>query len=230
MKKTYYLFNTQNLLNLVSRELYKKSIIGFSKKSLDFIIEILKKTTKNILNKLGNIAINRKLHGKKTIEEWGVNNIICKKIKTKNKFKFVDEFQIKLKKSIRKYKIKKRVSNLSKKYKIYDKDIKNDNLIIGKKVKENDDIILRANKTLMALLDEILKNRVEELKKATSCLGVYKPSEIKILPQIERKTNLQKTGLEKKEKKKKKNRKRRVIVKILIKRPTLLTPILIYQE
>jgi hypothetical protein len=219
MKKTYYLFNAQNLLNLVSRELYKKSIIGFSKKSLDFIIEILKKTTKNILNKLGNIAINRKLHGKKTIEEWGVNNIICKKIKTENKVKLGDEFQIKLKKSIRKYKIKKRISNLSKKYKIFDKDIKNDNLIIEKKVKENDDIILRANKTLMTLLDEILKNRVEELKKETSCLGAYKPSEIKILPQIERKTktNLQKTCLGKKERKKKKSEKRQTHCKNLHK-------------
>ena len=222
LKKTYYLFNSQNLLNLVSRELYKKSIIGFSKKSLDFIIEILKKTTKNILNKLGNIAINRKLYGKKTIEEWGVNNIICKKIKTKNKFKFGSEFQIKLKRSIRKYKIKKRISNLSKKYKIYDKDIKDDNLIIEKKLKENDDIILRANKTLMALLDEILKNRVEELKKATSCLGAYKPSEIKILPQLERKTNLQKTVLGKKEKNKKKKEKKESYCKNLHKTSNLV--------
>jgi hypothetical protein len=129
-----------------------------------------------------------------------------------------------LKKSIRKYKIKKRISNLSKKYKIFDKDIKNDNLIIEKKVKENDDIILRANKTLMALLDEILKNRIEELKKATSSLDAYKPSKIKNLPQIKRKkkTNLQKTCLEKKGKKKKKKEKMESYCKNLHKTSNLV--------
>lgn len=178
-QKAHYIFNTKILLNVISTELFKQSIIGFSKKSIEFIHGILKKRVQLILVELGEISNKRRMSTKKIFDNWGKNNLIKKKIKNHYKFHFEFKFKSKIKISIRKFKVKKKLfENFEKKNKnnITIKDfnvIKNDK----KKLTETEDILFRANKTLMALLDEILRNRIEELQKATSCLCLYKPSE-----------------------------------------------------
>lgn len=178
------LFNVKNLFRMVSRELRKKDIIGFSKKSSICILEFLKKTVENIIFKTGTIASKRQHIRQKIFQEWGINNIIRKK---NSKYAYSEsnvEFMRKLKKAIRKYKVNtktksnpfKKIGNIET---IREKDSNIKELV--NKNAETEEILNRANKTLMTLLKEILQSRVEELRKATLCLEAYVPSEIKYI-------------------------------------------------
>ena len=153
-QKAYNIFNSKILLNVISAELSKQSIIGFSKKSIEFINELLTKTIQDILMELGEISNKRKTSKKKILDEWGKNNLIQKKIKNYPKFHFELKFKIKLMISIRKFKAKKKLfENLENKNK-NNATIKNlvNTKNDEKKFTETDDILFRANTTLMTLL------------------------------------------------------------------------------
>jgi|AntRauMFilla1563_2_1112583.scaffolds.fasta_scaffold00787_10 hypothetical protein len=179
-KKIYSLFNMRTVLEIISKELSNAKIIGFSKKSMEFILKNLKKNVENMIIEMSKLSIKRKKTRRITID-WGINNLIHKKLKN-NLIRSRYNFQNNIKKIIRKYKnIKKTIEPLLKKE---NNDI---SLVKGNvNVNANEDnlfdtenVVFKANKTLMTLLNEILQIRVEELKKATSCLCLYKPSEIK---------------------------------------------------
>ena len=184
-KKINNLFNMKNLLNLITKELAINSIIGFSKKAFQFILELLKKKMNNVILKIGTIANQRQSSTEKIFDVWGHNNIICKKNRIYNHFQSKFTFKVNLKNSIRKYKMKKKIipTQPEKISDIENSGEKNRDSREIKKDYEIDDALFRANKTLMTLLNEILQNRVEELKKATLCLESYKPSEIKYFPE-----------------------------------------------
>ena len=115
-------------------------------------------------------------------------------------------FQQNIKNSIRKFKIKKEVlDELVKKARFQKQTMKTKVERDNKEEKnfESNELLARANKTLMTLLNEILQSRVEELRKATSCLCSYKPAEIN---QINEKIAKNKGSLSKKKKEKKKKK------------------------
>ena len=174
-----FLFNMKTLLKIISNELSKYSILGFSKKAISFVVEILREIMKKTITSIRDNSMKRQLTKKKFADEWGVNNIIEKKNKILNKLKF--NFQQNIKNSIRKFKIKKEVlDELVKKARFQKQTIKSKVERDDKEKKnfESNELLVRANKTLMTLLNEILQSRVEELRKATSCLCPYKPAEI----------------------------------------------------
>ena len=200
-----FLFNMKTLLKIISAELSKYSIIGFSKKSISFAVEILREIMKKTITGIRDNSMKRQLTKKKFADEWGANNIIEKKNKNSNKLKF--NFQQNIKNSIRKFKIKKEVlDELVKKARFQKQTMKSKVERDNKEEKnfESNELLARANKTLMTLLNEILQSRVEELRKATSCLCSYKPAEIN---QINEKIAKNKGSLSKKEKRKKKTNK-----------------------
>jgi len=179
-KKINGLFNVKTLLKLISKELNKNKITGFSKKAIEFILENLEKTIENMLIEMGKLSIRRR-NTKKIAIDWGTNNLIGKKIK-KNCLQSKHKFQDEVNQTIRKYKIKKKLSEPLVKKDNTDINVLKEN--IGNKNNEKhslgvEDIVSKANKTLMTLLHGILQNRVGELKKATSCLCSYHPVEIK---------------------------------------------------
>ena len=152
--------------------------------------------------------MKRQLTKKKFADEWGVNNIIEKKNKNSNKLKF--NFQQNIKNSIRKFKIKKEVlDELVKKARFQKQTMKSKVERDNKEEKnfESNELLARANKTLMTLLNEILQSRVEELRKATSCLCSYKPAEIN---QINEKIAKNKGSLSKRKKRKKKKKTNKI--------------------
>ena len=193
-------------MNIVSKELRKNSLLGFSKKSVDLIVKVLKKTIKKIIIEIRNISIKRKLGKKKAINEWGLNNIIWKKNRPFHDFDF--NFLDKMKVCLRKYKSKKSTSCSSTSqtyFQVRNLSNTNDNLSETKKNTESNDNLLRANKTLMTLLNEILQIRMEELRKETTCLCKYKPVEIENSPKKEE--NIKENGGKKEKLKKKKTDK-----------------------
>ena len=194
--------NPKVLLNLVSKELQKNSILGFSKKAIEFIFKTIDEFVKNIIIEMGKISFKRKLARKKVFNIWGNNNLIRKKIKTYKEIRLKIKFMSNLKTSVRKFKVKKKLMEISYRRNGYEnKNVKdNDRLVDFKKISEPEDVLLRANKTLMTLLTEILQARTEELKKATSCLCQYKPTEIKQLVKKEEEILVAGTKLEFKKK------------------------------
>ena len=209
ISRNYHLFNPKILLDMITEESKKNLTEGFSKKALDLIFKILKRKIKTIIIGIAETSIKRGLFKNKIIDDWGKNNIIYKKIKAFQDFKLKSKLENKIKCSIRKFKTKK---------KILGNNLKNQNskafflaeplvsIKEEKKTQQTEDILSRANKTLMTLLNEILTGRIEELKKATLCLCQYKPLEMRFFEEKVEKQNLsnikkhQKPG-----KKKKKN-------------------------
>ena len=183
------LFNPKILLDMVIKESKKNSIKGFSKKALDFIFKILKIKIKTIILEIVKISMKKRLFKNQIIKDWGNNNLIFKKIKTYLDFKFNYKFRNRIKFSIRKFKVKKKIlENVIKNENL------NKNLLIQttnyideeKKNQHTEDILSKANKTLLTLLSEILTGRIEELGKATYCLCQYKPSEIRYFEKEEK--------------------------------------------
>jgi hypothetical protein len=209
ISRNYYLFNPKILLDIIINELKKNSIKGFSKKALDFIFKILKRKIKTIISGIAETSIKRGLFKNKIIDDWGKNNIIYKKIKAFQDFKLKYKFENKIKCSVRKFKTKKKILMNSLKNQNSKNFFLAKTLISieeEKKVQQTEDILSRANKTLMTLLNEILTERIEELKKATLCLCQYKPSEMKFLKKKVEKQNLSNIkGHQKPAKKRKKN-------------------------
>jgi len=193
ISRNYHLFNPKILLDMITEESKKNSIKGFSKKALDFIFKILKRKIKTIIIGIAETSMKRGLFKNKIIDDWGKNNIIYKKIKAFRDFQLKSKLENKIKFSIRKFKTKK---------KIFENTLKNQNsknffltktlvsIEEEKKTQQTEDILSRANKTLMTLLNEILTGRIEELKKATLCLCQYKPSEMRFFEEKNEKQNL----------------------------------------
>jgi len=183
-KKIHSLFNMKTVLEIISKELSNAKIIGFSKKSIEFILKNLKKNVENMIIEISKLSIKRKKTRRITID-WGINNLIHKKLKN-NLIRSRYNFQNNIKKIIRKYKnVKKTIEPFLKKENNDISLVKGNVNANEENLFETENVVFKANKTLMMLLNEILQIRVEELKKATSCLCLYKPSEIKHMPKNE---------------------------------------------
>ena len=176
------LFNPKILLDLIMKESKKNSIRGLSKKALDLIFKILKIKIRTIILEIVKTSMKRGIVKNQIINDWGNNNLIFKKIKTYIDFKLKSNFKNRIKYSIRKFKVKKKILENAMKNENLNKNLlfQTTNYIDEeKKNQHTEDILSRANKTLLTLLSEILTGRIDELRKATYCLCQYKPSEIR---------------------------------------------------
>ena len=183
------LFNPKVLMDMIIKESKRNLIRGFSKKALNFIFKLLKIKIKTIINEIIKVSINRGLFKNKLVNDWGTNNLIFKKIKTYKNLKLKFKFRNRIKHSIRKFKVKKKIFENSLKNENMDKNFLIQTANSNSEEKKNqptEDILSRANKTLLTLLNEILIGRIDELRKATYCLCQYKPLEIKYFEKEEK--------------------------------------------